>query len=55
MGILQRFKAKLNYGLGVCYEIGKYMEQDINEAIKYYNLAVEQGNTNAMCNLGVAT
>jgi len=38
--------------LGLMYETGKGVEQDYEEAIKYYKMAIEKGNGKAMNNLG---
>ena len=40
--------------LGYCYQEGRGVEQDYEEAIEWYPLAAEQGNTIAQCNLGTA-
>ena len=53
MALLDRIKAKFNFGLGVCYETGKNVGQDYNEAVKYYTLAAEAGYADAQCNLGL--
>ena len=38
--------------LGVIYHLGNGVKRDPHEAIKYYTIAADAGNTNAMCNLG---
>ena len=53
MVLLDRIKAKFNFGMGVCYETGKKVGQDYNEAVKYYTLAAEAGYADAQCNLGL--
>ena len=35
------------YNLGLCYESGWGVAQDINEALKYYSLAADQGDSRA--------
>ena len=44
--------AYAQYNLGVCYEYGKGVEQDYEEAVRYYRLAAEQGFADAQDNLG---
>ncbi len=44
--------AEAQYRLGVCYEIGKGVEQSYEEAVKWYKKAAEQGDTNAQRCLG---
>jgi len=39
--------------LGFAYEQGKGVNQDYNEALKWYSMAVEQGNAVAQYNLGM--
>ncbi|KAJ3094629.1 hypothetical protein HDU97_007858 [Phlyctochytrium planicorne] len=39
--------------LGICYEQGKGVEQNIKEAIKWYTKSAKQGNSNAQHNLGL--
>ena len=38
--------------LGIMYQCGNGVEQNIEEAIKYYKMAVEKGDIDAMYNLG---
>ena len=38
--------------LGRCYETGTVVPQDIHTAIRYYSLAKDRGNSDAMFNLG---
>lgn len=38
----------IRYNLGVCYENGFGVSEDINEAIKWYKEAAEKGNQNAI-------
>ena len=40
--------------LGVMYSIGKGVEQDFKEAVKWYQKAADQGFARAQCSLGVA-
>jgi len=39
--------------LAICYEYGYSVEQDIDEALKYYRRAAELGDDVAMCNIGL--
>lgn len=39
------------YSVGLYYESGTYVPQDYNKAVKYYKLAVAQGNADAQNNL----
>ena len=43
--------ARAQFNLAVCYEQGKWVEQDMEKAIEWYKKSAEQGNANAMCNL----
>lgn len=40
------------FALGVCYEKGEGVEEDLTEAAKWYKLSAEQGNKRAQVNLG---
>ena len=40
------------YDLGNCFRCGKGVKKNYAEAIKWYTLAAEKGNTEAMCDLG---
>jgi TPR repeat protein len=40
------------FNLGLCYNLGEGVAQDSQEAVKWYRLAVEQGNVKAQFNLG---
>ena len=40
------------YNLGLQYDRGKGVPQDLKEAVKWYRLAGEQGNVRAQSNLG---
>ena len=44
--------AEAQYNLGVCYEYGEGVENDMKEAVKWYRKAAEQGFTDALNNLG---
>lgn len=39
------------YNLGLCYETGRGVEQDIDEAAEWYEKAAEQGNVKAQAAL----
>ena len=39
---------------GGCYNLGKGVKQDFEEAVKYYKLSADQGFANAQCNLGIS-
>ncbi len=39
--------AEAQYALGECYEEGEGVEQDLEEAAKWYRLAAEQGHEDA--------
>lgn len=41
------------YSLGIMYENGEGVEQDFNEAIKWYSQAAAAGSVDAMYNIGV--
>ena len=41
------------YHLGKCYECGRCVEQNEEEGIKWYHKAAENGNVNAMEELGM--
>ena len=43
---------KAQYNLGTCYEKGRGVTQDYNEAVKWYRKAAEQGHANAMSWMG---
>ena len=43
---------KAQFFLGCLYEDGQGVTQDYDEAVKWYSLAAEQGDTMAQCNLG---
>src|SRR5262249_23515822 len=45
--------ARAQNNLGVLYENGKGVPQDINEAVKWYRLAAEQGYAGSQNNLGL--
>ena len=45
--------ARAQNNLGVMYENGKGVPQNINEAVKWYRLAAEQGYAGAQNNLGL--
>ena len=45
--------ARAQYNLGVCYYFGEGVEQDYEEAVKWYRKAAEQGYARAQYNLGV--
>src|SRR5258706_4627272 len=45
--------ARAQNNLGVMYESGKGVPQDLNEAVKWYRLAAEQGYAGAQNNLGL--
>ena len=38
--------------VGLCYEMGQGVAEDIQKATEYYRQAAENGNVTAMCNLG---
>ena len=40
------------YNIGLCYEYGRGVTQNYNEAVKWYRKAAEQGNASAQNNLG---
>jgi len=45
--------ARGQYGLGVMYDLGEGVPQNLEEAVKWYLLSAEQGNADAQNNLGV--
>lgn len=45
--------AKAQYNLGVCYNRGLGVKEDINEACKWFRKAAEQGMQDAQCKLGI--
>lgn len=45
--------AKALYNLGICYETGKGVEKDLQQAVKYYTLASEANHPQAIYNLGL--
>ena len=42
--------SRAQYNLGICYEKGQGVEQDLNLAVSFY-IAAGQGNTNALAAL----
>ncbi len=42
-----------NYNLGVCYDLGEGVEQDVNKAVEHYQKAASQGYAVAQYYLGV--
>ena len=44
--------ARAQFNLAVCYEQGKWVEQDMEKAIEWYKKSAEQGNLNACYLLG---
>ena len=44
--------AEAQFCMGVRYTNGRGVEQDDEEAVKWYRKAAEQGNASAQCNLG---
>ena len=56
---IEAWNAAANHGnaiaqldLGVCYEHGKGVPQDMQQAVKYHKLSANQGNAQAQHNLG---
>jgi TPR repeat protein len=41
-----------DYSAGVCYEQGTGVAQNLEEAVRYYKLAADQGDAGAQKNLG---
>jgi TPR repeat protein len=48
-----QFDPRIQYYLGLCYEKGIGLTQDLENAIVWYRLAACLGNANAQCRLGV--
>jgi TPR repeat protein len=44
--------ASAQYSLGLCYELGDGVDEDLGEAVRLYVLAAEQGHDGAQHNLG---
>ena len=51
-GVLAAEDAKAQYNLGVCYETGRGVEQDIKKAVELFRKAADQGHAMAQYNLG---
>jgi hypothetical protein len=51
--LAEQGNARAQNNLGVMYENGKGVSQNINEAVKWYRLAAEQGYAGAQNNLGL--
>jgi TonB family protein len=51
--LAEQGSARAQNNLGVMYENGKGMPEDVSEAIKWYSLAAEQGYAGAQNNLGL--
>lgn len=49
----EKGSAAAQYYLGLCYENGCGVEEDIEEAIEWYQKAAAQGNAEAQCRLGI--
>jgi TPR repeat protein len=41
-----------DYSAGLFYRNGTGVAQNLQEAVRYYKLAADQGHVNAQCNLG---
>ncbi|MGR8980281.1 MAG: tetratricopeptide repeat protein [Gammaproteobacteria bacterium] len=52
LAIAEKGDSTAEYSLGQMYEQGKGVEQDYQEAFKWYRLSAEQGNARAQYNLG---
>ena len=44
--------AEAQYQLGLCYENGDGVDEDMTQAASWYRKSAEQGNADAQCNLG---
>ena len=44
--------AAAQFNLGICYDFGEGVEQDMQKAVEWYTKAAEQGNAKAQFNLG---
>ncbi|RAP28943.1 hypothetical protein DID78_04400 [Candidatus Marinamargulisbacteria bacterium SCGC AG-343-D04] len=50
--VYSKYSVYSHYSLGCMYQEGKGVDQDLNEAVRLYTLAADQGNAPAQYNLG---